>query len=85
MPNPIYLHGFGETLPALGFLTDWGWRGYKLMIVADLDTNSREKDDKKGKWKSYLKKAELRCDGLRSCTIHWLEDQEIFTRFSEHI
>ena len=30
MPNPIYLHGFGETLPALGFLTDWGWRGVRL-------------------------------------------------------
>ena len=60
-----------------------GENTYKLMIVADLDTNSREKSDKKGKWKSYLKKAELRCDGLHSCTIHWLEDQEIFTRFSE--
>ena len=33
---------------------------YKLMVVADLDTNSREKDDKKGKWKTILKKAELR-------------------------
>ena len=56
---------------------------YKLMIVADLDQKSREIDDKKGKWKSYLKKAELRCNGLSSCSIHWLEDQEIFTRFSE--
>lgn len=56
---------------------------YKLMIVADLDKKSREQDDEKGKWKSYLKKAELRCNGYKSCSIHWLEDQEIFTRFSE--
>lgn len=60
-----------------------GENTYKLMIVSDLDKKSRVMNDKKGKWKSYLKKAELRCDGLKSCTIHWLEDQEIFTKFSE--
>ena len=56
---------------------------YKLMVVADLDTASREKDDKKGKWKTILKKAELRRQENGKFTIHWLEDQEVFTRFSE--
>lgn len=56
---------------------------FKLMIVADLDKDSRVKDDKKGKWRSILKKGELRRDLNGSFSIHWLEDQEIFTKFSE--
>ena len=56
---------------------------YKLMIVADLDKDSKVVDNKKDKWRSLLKKAELRCDDTKSCTIHWLEDQEIFSSFSE--
>lgn len=56
---------------------------YKLMVVADLDTNSREKDDKKGKWKTILKKAELRRKEDGKFSVHWLEDQEVFTKFSE--
>ena len=58
-------------------------RYFKLMIVADLDKSSREKDDKKGKWRSILKKGELRREDNGSFSIHWLEDQELFTKFSE--
>ena len=58
-------------------------RFFKLMIVADLDKSSREKDDKKGKWRSILKKGELRREDNGSFSIHWLEDQELFTKFSE--
>ena len=53
------------------------------MIVADLDKESRVKDDKKGRWRSILKKGELRKQKDGSFTIHWLEDQEIFTQLSE--
>ena len=53
------------------------------MIVADLDKESRVKDDKKGRWRSILKKGELRKQKDGTFTIHWLEDQEIFTQLSE--
>ena len=56
---------------------------YKLMIVADLDKASRVKDDKKGKWRSLLKKAEVRRDENGVYSVSWLEDQEIFTKFAE--
>lgn len=56
---------------------------FKLMIVADLDKASRVKDDKKGKWKTVLKKAELRRKEDGHFSVHWLEDQEVFTKFSE--
>lgn len=56
---------------------------FKLMVVADLDKMSRVSDDKKGKWRSILKKAELRRTENGLFSIHWLEDQDIFTKFSE--
>ena len=73
---PTQLHSLHTEMPNLP-------NSFKLMVVADLDKLSRVPDDKKGKWRSILKKGELRRAEDGSFTIHWLEDQEIFTKFSE--
>ena len=79
----IYLCSYSIVTQSKGSSLNREANSFKLMIVADLDKDSRVKDDKKGSWRSILKKGELRKQKNGSFTIHWLEDQEIFTKFNE--
>ena len=55
----------------------------RLAIVSDLDKKSRVENDKKGLWKSVMKKGELKRDGKGGYTISWVEDVELRTKISE--
>lgn len=79
----IFLSNYSLSSQLRQFSLNRETDSFKLMIVADLDKDSRVKDDKKGRWRSILKKGELRKQEDGSFTIHWLEDQEIFTQLSE--
>ena len=79
----VYLCNYSLSSQLKAFSLNRETTAFKLMIVADLDKESRVKDDKKGRWRSILKKGELRKQKDGSFTIHWLEDQEIFTQLSE--
>ena len=56
---------------------------YDLLIVADLDKKSRVKDVPKGKWKSIMKKGELRRDNNGQYSILWKKDIPLFSQVSE--
>ena len=56
---------------------------FDLAIVSDLDKKSRVEDDKKGLWKSVMKKGQLKRDGKGGYSISWTEDVELFTKISE--
>ena len=56
---------------------------YPFDIVADLDKKSKVDSDKKGKWRSVMKKGSLKkgSDGMFS--VEWTEEKELFTKISE--
>ena len=56
---------------------------FDVAIVSDLDKKSRIEDDKKGQWKSIMKKGQLKRDGKGGYTISWTEDVELRTKVSE--
>ena len=56
---------------------------FDVAIVSDLDKKSRIEDDKKGQWKSIMKKGQLKRDGKGGYTISWMEDVELRTKVSE--
>ena len=56
---------------------------FDVAIVSDLDKKSRIEDDKKGQWKSVMKKGQLKRDGKGGYTISWTEDVELRTKVSE--
>ena len=55
---------------------------FDLYIVADLDKKSKVEGDKKGKWRSVMKRGLLKKSG-DSFSIEWTEDTELFTKISE--
>ena len=56
---------------------------YNIVIVSDLDKKSRVKDVPKGKWKSIMKKGELRRDNNGQYSILWKKDIPLFSQVSE--
>ena len=56
---------------------------YNIVIVSDLDRKSRVKDVPKGKWKSIMKKGELRRDNNGQYSILWKKDIPLFSQVSE--
>lgn len=58
-------------------------KSYPLAIIADLDKRSRVEGTTARRWRSILKKGELRKHPSGQFTMHWLEDQEVFGSFEE--
>ena len=56
---------------------------YTLFIVSDLDKKSRVESDKKGLWKSVMKKGLLKRMDNGMYSIQWISDTELFTKISE--
>ena len=56
---------------------------YTLFIVSDLDKKSRVESDKKGLWKSVMKKGLLKRMDNGMYSIQWITDTELFTKISE--
>ena len=56
---------------------------FDLAIVSDLDKKSKVTDDKKGLWKSIMKKGQLKRNNNGGYSISWTEDVELRTKISE--
>ena len=56
---------------------------YTLYIVSDLDKKSRVAEDKKGLWKSVMKKGLLKRIEDGTYSIQWISDTDLFTKISE--
>ena len=56
---------------------------YPFYIVADLDKKSKVDSDKKGKWRSVMKKGSLKKGGDGTFSVEWTEEKELFTKISE--
>ncbi|KNB45439.1 hypothetical protein JH06_0940 [Blastocystis sp. subtype 4] len=56
---------------------------FDVYIVSDLDKKSKVQSDKKGKWRSVMKKGQLKRMDNGMYSIQWISDTELFTKISE--